>query len=279
MAVWVADIGGSSSRWARIGTDQAPEVHALPGFNPVSGDPVPLASALDTLRTSGPGEVTEVFIYGAGCGSASGAERMQEVMATAWPGVAVDVRTDILGAARSLYGTAEGLVLVLGTGMSVGRFDGRSVRMVMPSTGYVLGDEGSGADLGKHLVKDALLGRLSAEQQALLFPEGIDRDRLLQGIHGPGSPQAFLAGYARRLATPGAEAYASALLTARFTELASLITEFLPDGPIALKAVGSIAWGYRSALEQALGRKGITVAAVEKDPLEGLLRYHSALPR
>ena len=124
---------------------------------------------------------------------------MYEVMRSAWPGTQVHVGTDLLGAARALHGDHPGLVLVLGTGMSCGHYDGRSIRKAMPSLGWILGDEGSGADLGKRMVTDGLAGRLSKELSQVLFPEGLERGNVLQQVYRSAAPQAYLAAFAKRL--------------------------------------------------------------------------------
>lgn len=274
MACWVADVGGSSSRWARADGDGPAE--RLPGFNPVAGDPADLVQAMQVLHTSWREVPDRLYVYGAGCGSPEGEARMLEVMRTAWPGSRVQVGTDLLGAARALHGDHPGMVLVLGTGMSCGQYDGRSIQRVMPSLGWILGDEGSGADLGKRMITDALTGRLPEEMRHLLFPEGPERGRVLQQVYRSTSPQAYLAAFAERLAKPAAAAYAEPLLAERFTELARSVRANFPDAAFTeLKASGSIAWAFRPQLQAAFGRHGVSLTEVVRDPLPGLLRWHS----
>ena len=136
MALLIADIGGSSSRWAVIGQGVA---HALPGpfpgFNPSSGDPGAMQETLRTMDLGAGAGHLDVVAYGAGCGHPVRAARMHEALAAVWPLARIEVGTDLLGAARSLYGRAPGLVLILGTGMNPGFFDGAHLRTPMPSLG------------------------------------------------------------------------------------------------------------------------------------------------
>jgi N-acetylglucosamine kinase-like BadF-type ATPase len=277
MATWVADIGGSSSRWARIATEGSAEIRGdLPGFNPNSGDPEALLNALSALRESGVNEAHEVFVYGAGCGSAQGKSSMRTAIATAWPASTITVETDLLGAARSMYGEEEGLILILGTGMNCGRYNGKELQTPMPSLGWMLGDEGSGADLGRALLREALLGLLTKAEEALLFPEGIHRDQLMQGVYRSTAQQAFLASFAKKLATPGADDVAERLIEPKFMAMGKVLSHFFPqqEGPW-IKAVGSIAWAFEEHLESALGLNGIFLTEVQRDPMEGLVRFHS----
>ena len=277
MAIWVADIGGSSSRWAWIATDSSMEDRKdLPGFNPNSGDPEALLKALSAWPERNANESHKVFVYGAGCGSALGKSRMEAAMAAAWPASQVTVETDLLGAARGMYGKEEGLILILGTGMNCGRYNGKELQTPMPSLGWMLADEGSGADLGRTLLREALLGLLSNAEETLVFPEGVDRDQLMQGAYQSTGQQAFLASFAKRLATPGAEDLAERLIEPRFMAMAKVLSHFFPqkEGPW-IKAVGSIAWAFEEHLGSALGLNGIFLTEVQRDPMEGLVRFHS----
>ncbi|MGV9011511.1 MAG: hypothetical protein ACOH13_02855 [Flavobacteriales bacterium] len=277
MVTWVADIGGSSSRWAGIKVDGRVDIREdLPGFNPNSGDPDALLKALSTWTERDPNDVHEVIIYGAGCGNPKAKARMQTVMETAWPAAKITVETDLLGAARGLYGEEAGLVLILGTGMHCGRYDGKELQTPMPSLGWLLGDEGSGADLGRSLVKEALLGRLTRDEEVLLFPEGIDRDGLMQGAYRATGQQAFFAAFAKRLSTHGAEDLAERLIGMRFTAMGKVLSHFFPpqEGPL-IKAVGSVAWAFEEQLKSALGSNGLLLTGVERNPMEGLVRFHA----
>ena len=277
MVTWVADVGGSSSRWAVIKLDGSVEIREdLPGFNPNSGDPDALLKALSAWTERDPRDAHEVIVYGAGCGSPKAKGRMQAVMGAAWPVATISVETDLLGAARGLYGAEAGLALILGTGMNCGRYDGKELQTPMPSLGWLLGDEGSGADLGRSLVKEALLGRLTREEEVLLFPEGIDRDRLLQGAYSATGQQAFFASFSKRLSTKGAGDLAERLIGMRFTEMGKVLGHFFPpqEGPL-IKAVGSVAWAFAEQLKSALGSNGLLLTAVERNPMEGLVRFHA----
>ena len=156
MPLLIGDIGGTRSSWALLSSAEGhPHTVELPGFNPVTGDPSALQTALrkadlDVEAKNGP---LTIFAYGAGCGTKPRAERLRVALADVWPHAHIQVGTDLLGAARGLYGNEAGLVLILGTGMNVGHYDGSFLHLPMPSLGYILGDEGSGADIGKHLLR------------------------------------------------------------------------------------------------------------------------------
>lgn len=277
MTTWIGDIGGSSSRWAVIETGRGEILKGtFPGYNPLSGEPGPLQAKLREAAAGRSGEeAPEVFAYGAGCGNPERAGRVHGMLADVWPGAHVQVGTDLLGAARSLYGDDEGLVLILGTGMNVGHYDGGFIHTPMPSLGFILGDEGSGADIGKHLLRDALYGLLPDNLMTALFPDGLDLAEVLRSIHRSPSPQPYVASFTKALAGRMDEHYVHDLVVSRFFALARLLARFFaPAERREVRATGSVAYGFREALAHSLAGKGMTLGTVERDPLTGLLEYH-----
>ncbi|MCU0320145.1 MAG: hypothetical protein MUE88_08710 [Flavobacteriales bacterium] len=123
----IAEIGGSSSRWAYLPTD-GPEVllpvkgDRMPGFNPVAGDAegfIAGVRAQVVQHCPAAFGARRLFVYGAGCGAADRQLRMQQVLAPLFPSAVVDVQSDLDGAALGLCGSGPGLVLILGTGMTM----------------------------------------------------------------------------------------------------------------------------------------------------------------
>ena len=174
----IADIGGSSSRWALL--DGAGEVAqrfgpALPGFNPAvnsSGGFVEVIGA--ALREAMPAQehISRITVYGAGCGAEERKLRMKEAVAAIAKSDELVVHTDLFGAARGLCGATPGMVVILGTGMNAGWYDGKDLSTPMPSLGWILGDEGSGADIGKQLLSDAVHGRIPDRVMLAIFGRG-----------------------------------------------------------------------------------------------------------
>lgn len=280
----IGEIGGSASRWAVLQPDGGfttwpPKGERLPGFNPISGDGDRFAGEIrgwftvhqpDALRAAG------IHIYGAGCGSKERQERMSSAMRNIWPSARIAVTTDLHGAALGLCGTKEGLVLILGTGMNVGHFDGTRLFCPMPSLGYLLGDEGSGADIGRNLLQDAFHGRIPPSVHGSLFgPDGPVLSTVLEQVHRAPHPARELASYTALLAGHLDEPYVRELLLGRFHALAELIARYFPpDERRTVFATGSVAYGFRDLLSECLLDHGMTLTVVEPDPLPGLARYH-----
>lgn len=283
MPLLIAEVGGSSSRWAFVNGDEAvvlplPGEH-LPGFNPLSGDATAFAQGLRHYigeRLPAAFSAGRLTVYGAGCGTAERAAVMEAAMRQLWPDAAIEVHSDLLGAARGLWQRDAGLTLVLGTGSSVGWYDGERLQQAMPSLGYVLGDEGSGADIGRVLIQDAFYRRMPEDTLTALFgSQGPMLHEVLHDVYRSPFPSRALAAYAGRLAGMTDVPYVRELVTARFQAFIEAFKPFHgPEERAFVRATGSIAWGFRELLAGCLFDHGMELMGVERDPLMGLVRWH-----
>ncbi|MCB9169062.1 MAG: hypothetical protein H6594_01775 [Flavobacteriales bacterium] len=273
----LGDVGGSGSRWARLSDDAVVwSADDLPGANPATGTVEALGRALRE-RSGEMGRPRSVVVYGAGCGSMEQKDRMHALLATEFKNAAISVMDDLLGAARALHGDGEGRVLILGTGMNAGHYDGRTIKTRIRSLGFVLGDEGSGADIGRCLFRDALRGEMPPHVQAALFgTKDLDLAATRSAIYGSVPMARVLAGPVRHLHRIREDPYVLDLLGERFGRLAFLLERELGRG--TFRATGSVAWAFQDALQHALHDHGLGVDTVQRDPLEGLITYHRAHP-
>ena len=281
----IADIGGSSSRWAFCpveGTVRTwpAEGGSLPGHNPTTGDGEAFKSAIAAHfgRHEPPALlVPEVIVYGAGCGATERQDRMAALLAPLFSNATVEVRSDLLGAARALYGQGpSGLVLILGTGLNAGYYDGTRLHHPMQSLGWLLGDEGSGVHIGRSLLREALYGRLPKDTLTRLFePDELDLAAILQAIHGSPSPGRTMASYTTRMARALDDPTVAGLVIESYAEITAMLVNFFSaEERQRVAATGSVAWGFKELLGKSLAQGGMRLTAVERDPLAGLVRYH-----
>lgn len=284
MPLLIAEVGGSSSRWAFLDSGSGATFlplagDRLPGFNPLSGDAALFAGGLReylNARLPVASGADDLQVYGAGCGTPERAAIMESALRQLWPSAAIHVHTDLFGAARGLWQRESGLALVIGTGSSVGWYDGERLHQSMPSLGYVLGDEGSGADIGRVLLQDAFYHRMPEDARLALFgTDGLRLQDVLQEVYRSPFPSRALAAYAGRLAGMTELDYVRELVTARFHALIEAFKPFHgPEQRASVRATGSIAWGFREILSACLLEHGMDLVGVERDPLKGLVRWH-----
>jgi N-acetylglucosamine kinase-like BadF-type ATPase len=280
----IAEIGGSSSRWAYLSSEGGETIlpvkgERIPGFNPLAGDAETFQGAVrEQLLAHCPAamQVGRVHAYGAGCGTPERRARMQDVLAPLFPQARMHIHSDLDGAALGLCQGAPGLVLILGTGMNAGFYDGRALLRPLPSLGYILGDEGSGADIGRTLLQDAFYRRMPPGTAQVLFgPAGPSLDAVLADVYRSAAPSRALAAYTGLLLPHRELPYVGGLVVSRFHALAELLkTFFTLEQRAEVHATGSVAWGFRDWLSEVLLDHGMTLRTVERDPLPGLVVHH-----
>jgi glucosamine kinase len=278
----IAEIGGTSSRWAWCAAGSSrifpEEAAAMPGFNPLNSDPQLFIDGVrDHFQTHDPTVFTAgvVKVYGAGCGTQIRRKRMRETLVRLWPQARILVDTDLMGAAQGMCRNGQGLVLILGTGMNAGWFNGSQLYTPMPSLGYILGDEGSGADIGRELLQDAFYDRIPQDVREMIFgAEGPDLESTLEEIYRSPAPARALASHTARLAGALDHPYVRDLIMGRILTLVELLKHFFTaEQRREVYATGSVAFGFQMLLSECLLEQGMTLVSVTKDPLRDLVLY------
>ena len=230
-----------------------------------------LLSQLDQQQVEA---ISEVYYYGAGIRPEM-RERMRNVLASLLKTDRVEVENDLLGAARAMFGREEGIACILGTGSNSGLYDGRSIVANTPPLGFILGDEGSGAVLGKHFIgalcKGLLPGDLMAEfSQAT----GMTVADIIQAVYRQPLPNRFLASLSPFIHDHLHLTAVRQLVVDNFRAFfrRNLVQYGRPD--LHVRVIGSIACHYEPLLRKAADQEGFLLDRVEKSPMSGLICYH-----
>ena len=254
--VLIADCGSTKIDWCVLNGDKLEKRFFSTGVNALL---MPEEKIRETFEKELAPEVKdfsidEVYYYGAGCLSDEICSNVSRSIAACVPGAkTISVNSDLLAAARALCGTEPGIACILGTGSNSCYYDGKEIKGNVSPLGYILGDEGSGAVLGKLLVGDVLKNQLpKALCEKFLKEYNLDRMAIIEepAIHRL-VLNAFKAFFVRNI-----ENY-----------------EGYKQLPVSF--VGSVAHYYRDVLGEAAKALDITIGNIIKSPMEGLLKYHS----
>lgn len=219
------------------------------------------------------GVCTDIFFYGAGC-LPSVSSPVREALQHFFPQARITVETDLLGAARALCQHRPGIACILGTGSNSCLYDGERIAENISPLGYILGDEGSGAYLGKQFVADCLKKQLSTRLcDALLTELSMDASGIIERVYRQPQANRFLASIAPFIHRHKDEAEVHAFLLrcfdAFFRRNVLLYSRQLPAS-----FVGSVAWHFRTEIEEAAHACGIPVGTFLQSPIEKLAEYH-----
>lgn len=274
----IADSGGTSVSWCLTDGGITVDLWKCGGLNAVT-----LSAGEISLRISADLDgkisrpVSEIHFYGAGCVGEKICSGVRDAIASAVACADINVHTDLLGACRAACGHTPGIVAILGTGSNSCYYDGENIADNVPSLGYVLGDEGSGAYLGKRLVSDALKRRLPADiATAFLERYGLDTAGVIQRVYREPMPNRWLASLTPFLSEHIDEPCICRLVTDAFRAFFDRnISGYAKHGCRDIAFVGSIAEHFSEQLREVAGDAGYRVSHILADPIAGLAGYHS----
>lgn len=159
----IADAGSTKVEWVLL-SDSGEQLRQIstPGINALIAEEDELVEKFSAVKSQlGQDEsLSEIHYYGAGCATAAICDKIYAAISKVWQAGTIQVNSDLLGACRALLDRERGIACILGTGSNSCLYDGESIEQNVPSLGFILGDEGSGAALGKRLVADAFKGHL-----------------------------------------------------------------------------------------------------------------------
>jgi glucosamine kinase len=272
--ILIGDAGGTSSHWRVINDDQSIVQFKTRGFNLMHHSAEDFLAAIqeDLLPFI---SAQSVYFYAAGYQSNShkGVE-LDNAFRQMFTDSQVEVNDDILAAARALCGHQSGWVGILGTGANVAHFDGRMIKDQVAPLGFLIGDEGSGADLGKSFVR--LYYREHLPDEIIRdFNEkyGVEGRELLSSIYEKNDPKVYLASFAEFMHIYKHNPLIYRAIYEHFLHHFEVFFKHKQDD-LPVHYTGSIAYFFSDILRQAAVDKGIAIGQVTKDPIAGLALFH-----
>lgn len=220
-------------------------------------------------------DVENVFFYGAGC-IAGRAGVVSESISTILVDAKIYVADDLLGAARALCGHKAGIACILGTGSNSCLYDGKNIVAHTPALGYVLGDEGSGAVLGRKFLNAVLKHTLPENIcKRFLQESGLDMAEVINRVYRSPAPNRFLASMSKYIHGYLDEKEVRDIVIDNFEDFIRNNLLAYGDESRTINVVGSIAYHYKEQLTEAASRNGYQIGKIIKSPIEGLLEYHT----
>lgn len=275
--ILIADSGSTKTEWCLA--DQGAAVRRLltAGTNPYFQTPEEISREIrESLRPALEGMPVEaICFYGAGCASPEKNRIVEEALASYFP-VPINVYSDLVGAARSLCGDRPGIACILGTGSNSCVYDGQRITDQVSPLGFILGDEGSGATLGKMLVGDCLKRQLP-EPLAREFMERYELTPalLLERVYKRPFPNRYLASFSPFLREHLAEPAIHRLVYDSFRSFfVRNILVYKEYGRYPAHFVGSVAFHFQEVLREAAASVGVELGLIRQAPMEGLVEYH-----
>ncbi len=280
--ILIADCGSTKIDWCVLNNDKLEKQVFTCGMNAVmlteeemrtriGAELVPeLCTCLDKIKA--------VYFYGAGCISAEVCGNVATAIKANIPSAeTVEVYSDLLAAARALCGHEPGIACIMGTGSNSCLYDGKGIAANVSPLGYILGDEGSGAVLGKLFLGDVLKNQLPAETAAQFLQEyDLDLLSIIRRVYREPQANRFLASVtpfiSKHIDVPAIHDMVLGSFTAFFRRN---VLQYKDAQKLPVNFVGSIAHYFRPVLQEAAATTGCHIGTILRSPMDGLLKFHS----
>lgn len=222
-------------------------------------------------------EVTELFFYGAGCGTDRMKNFMKGIFQEFFPKAEVTVKEDTYAAAYATNPTNDkAIICILGTGSNCSYFDGEELHQKVQSLGYIAMDDCSGNRFGRDLVRAYYFNKMPADLAKKFESEyNLDADVIKHNLYKEPNPNAYLATFAKFLIQNKDNAFIQEIITdAMQVFVDCYITQYENAHEVPVHFVGSIAFYLKAELATVLAKNGLKLGNVLRRPIDGLIEYH-----
>lgn len=275
----IADSGSTKTDWCVISGNNVALSVKTSGINPFhqSEDVICAILAdelLPQLAPVGADRISEVHFYGSGCNEALAPVVRGLLVRVLGDSVKAFVYSDMLAAARAVCGRSAGIACIMGTGVNSCLYDGERIVANTRPLGFILGDEGSGAVLGKLFVNALYKGFLPKDMVGEFERWiGMGYQDIITRVYREPMANRFLAGIAPfihgRLDQPAVRGIA----VDNFREFFRRNVVQYSAAGLPVGAVGSIAYYFQDELREAAALEGFTVGSILRSPMDGLVSY------
>ena len=280
--ILIADSGSTQTKWAGV-AGEATHHFRTPGMNPYYQTEAEMEETIrrDLLPQLPPeARIEAIYFYGAGCAFPEKNRSVERAIRANIP-ARVMVRSDLWAAAHALCGTEAGIPCILGTGSNSCLYDGQQIREQVSPLGFILGDEGSGAVLGRRLVGDCLKRQMPARlAQALLEAYDLTPERILEKVYRQPFPNRFLASLVPFIRAHIDEEAMQRLVDEEFTRFFRRnVMMYTGYERLPVHFTGSVAYHFRDILQAVAQRLSLQLGRVEASPLDGLVEFYRRIHR
>lgn len=278
--ILIADSGSTKTDWCVVENGQPIQQISTKGINPFFQSEEEISNEIATsllpqLKTNA---LDSVYFYGAGCGFPDKIAMVHRAITKHLQiKREVEVNTDMLAVAHGLCQHEAGIACIMGTGSNSCYYDGKQIVSNVSPLGFILGDEGSGAVLGKLLVGDILKNQMTPElKEKFLKQFSLTPADIIDRVYRKPFPNRFLASLSPFLAQNIDEPCIHALVLGSFKSfLKRNVMQYENFRNSKVHFIGSVAFYYKTILAEAAQEMNIQLGTIIKSPMEGLIKYHS----
>ena len=275
----IADSGATNCQWTLVQNKKRQSVRTI-GISPYF---LSTESMIEILQKAfakkiKSEQIEAVYFYGTGLSNPSNVTSLKKALKAVFPKAKLDIQTDLVAAARATCQQQKGIACIIGTGSNTGFYNGKKITKNSPGLGYVLGDEGSGAYLGKKVLQYFLYQTFD-EELMLSFQKkyNLNKSDILNKIYREPLPNRYLASFATFLSEHRGHYMIENIIEDGindffYTHLNKLNESWLHP----IHFVGSVAFAFKDVIKQLALVYEMELGTIIKSPMQGLIEYHQS---
>ena len=275
----IADSGSTNTHWCLVQGGKVVNEIVTDGINPFYQTDMEIIALLDDqlIPKLENFDIDSIYFYGAGCSYPEKKILVSRALVRFFGNSMIEIQSDLLGAARSLFQHEKGIACILGTGSNSCYYNGKEIEQNVSPLGFILGDEGSGAVLGKLFIADCLKNQLPLElKEKFLTSYELTPEMILENVYKKPFPNRFLAQFTPFLLENIEEPSIFNIVYDSFDAFLVRNVMQYPLEDILVGCVGSVAYYFRDTLEIVASERRIAISDIVQNPMNGLVKYHSA---
>lgn len=278
--ILITDSGASKTDWRILSDKGVVGQHRGIGFNPNYQTAEEMSNELqDEFLLKAQDDIETIYFYGAGCTSPKNRSQVEHALRRIFKRAEINVDHDMMAAARATCGHHAGIACILGTGSNSCDYDGEYIIAKRPAPGYILGDEGGGAYIGRKFLQDFIHEEMPKKiREKVLEKFQLDNQTIIEHVYQKPFPGRYMASFCRFITEHVNDPYCYMLYYQSFQDFfRKHVMKYDDYKKKEVNFVGSIAFYNSDILRNAAYDVDIHVNLIIESPIEGLTLYHQEL--
>ncbi len=282
MAILIADSGATKCEWCLAEKGKRSKTVFTQGISPYFLNSVQIEAILRNellpkLSKAQIGSVRSIYYYGTGCNNPANVSVVRKALMAVFRGASpVEVTHDLMGVARASCGDEKGIACILGTGSNSCFYNGKKIVKISPGLGYALGDEGSGAYLGKKVLQYYCYNTFDEELKYKFEAKyNTSTVEILENVYKKPLPNRYMASFTLFLAENRGHYMIENIIEDGLNDFFfTHLCKFGESWKLPIHFIGSVGFAFRDVLEQLCHSYEFELGKVLKNPMGGLVKYH-----
>jgi len=280
--ILIADSGATKCEWCLLHDGKQKKLDTQ-GISPYFLDEAGIVRVIESeLKPSiARWQVDAVYYYGTGCKDPDNRKLVQRAIRRVFSGADVHVTHDLMGAALSVCGDGKGIACILGTGSNSCYFDGKKIAKNSPGLGFVLGDEGSGAYLGKKVLQYYLYNTFDEDLRYKFDAKyATNTSEILESVYKRPLPNRYLASFTLFLVENRGHYMVENIIEDGLNDFFfQHLCKYRESWKLPIHFVGGVAYGFRDVIRELCGTYEFELGTILKKPMDGLVKYHRQIKK